>query len=106
MPFCPCTRLMGHCQELQGWANESDSSRCPIGSEGGRSFVHAEVLDLYQTLAWGAGWLGLGKVTSLCRGGVQIVEKQTIICMCKIKWKDKMLFKVWIFGGYSLEEDL
>ena len=31
--------------KLQGWDVESNSGRPPIGSEGGRYFVHAKVLD-------------------------------------------------------------
>ena len=69
--FCPCTRLKGQCQRLLGWDVESDSGRCPIGLEGGRSFALAKVLDHYQTLTWSVRWLGPRRDAPLCQGHVQ-----------------------------------
>ena len=48
---------MGHCQGLLGWDIEFDSGGCRVESVGGRSFVHADVLHLCQTLALGTGSL-------------------------------------------------
>ena len=45
--FCPCTRLKGYCQGLLRRDEESDSRGPPVGSESGRSFAHAKVLDQY-----------------------------------------------------------
>ena len=39
---------------------ESDSGGPPIGSEGGRTYAHAEILDHNQTLAW-CKMAGFGK---------------------------------------------
>ena len=62
---------MGHHEGMLGRDVESDAAGRPIELEGRRTYAHVEILDHDQTLAQCAGWLGLGRDTSLCFGGVR-----------------------------------